>query len=642
MLLLIPLLPLAAAFILCLPFSFIKEKAGLFSAVSVFSSLILILILINTKDKIELTWFTTSSYSLSLSLLIDGLEWYVSLITAVIGLVVIIYSIKSIETRKEYYFRVISFFVGSMFLLVLSDSFILTFISWEFVGLSSFLLIGFHYQETDAKEASRKAFLMTRIGDFGFLLALLLILINYRTTDISSFLGIIKNPSNNTYIDFNLLSILFLAAAIGKSAQLPFSSWLPDAMAGPSPVSALIHSATMVAAGVFLILKLFPLFEASILTLNIILCIGMITALTAALVATAKYNIKRILAWSTISQLGEMYFILGLGRAMAASFHLAAHAVFKAGLFLAAGIISHSSSTKDIRNMGNLKKHQPYTLIIFVLCGLALSGFPPFAGFWSEDEILGATLKYNSLYSAFMILLIFLAGIYISRAGFAIFGDWKGNKNPKVKEGGKVLIYSTGLLAILALVIGVILKLNIEDILHFSSLGETNWGWRAAAIAASGGGLIFGMWRTKNYGPVPALGNIFSYFDKIADVFVIVPVKLIRNLSFLVNKIENLFDEGAKDISLFILSAASIGNKSEVIFDKGAQNIKSVIVKSAYETDYFELKGFSQKLNQFAYSFGIAGSQLRKLETGKIFLYTIFLFSWIIVTALAVGILFMF
>ena len=210
MLLLIPLLPLAAAFILSLPFSFIKEKAGLFSAVSVFCSLILILILINTKDKIELTWFTSSSYSLTLSLIINGLEWYFSLIIAVIGLVVIIYSMKSIETRKEYYFRVISFFTGCMFLLVLSDSFILTFISWEFVGLSSFLLIGFHYKETDAKEASRKAFLMTRIGDFGFLLALLLILINNGTTDISSFLNIVKSPFGNTHIDFkSTLNIVF-------------------------------------------------------------------------------------------------------------------------------------------------------------------------------------------------------------------------------------------------------------------------------------------------------------------------------------------------------------------------------------------------------------------------------------------------
>ena len=642
MLLLIPILPLTAAFILSLPFSFIKEKAGLFSAVSVFCSLILILILINTKDKIELTWFTSSSYSLTLSLIINGLEWYFSLIIAVIGLVVIIYSMKSIETRKEYYFRVISFFTGCMFLLVLSDSFILTFISWEFVGLSSFLLIGFHYKETDAKEASRKAFLMTRIGDFGFLLALLIILINTGTTDISSFLNVVKSPFGNTPFDFKLLSILFLAAALGKSAQLPFSSWLPDAMAGPSPVSALIHSATMVAAGVFLLLKLFPLFEASPLTLSIILWIGMITALTAALAATARYNIKRILAWSTISQLGEMYFILGLGGTLAASFHLAAHAVFKAGLFLAAGIISHSAGTKDIRNMGNLKKYQPYTLIIFILCGLALSGFPPFAGFWSEDEILSAASKYNSLYSVFMILLIFLAGIYISRAGFAIFGNWKGNKNPRVKEGEKILIYSTGLLAILALVCGVILKLNIEDILHFSSLGKINWGWRTAAIAASGGGLLFGMWKTKKYGPVPALGNFFSYFEKIVDVFVIVPVKLIQNLSFVINKIENLFDEGANDISLFILSAAKVGNKSEIILDKAVLYIKSKVVKSAYRTDYLELQGFSQKLNEFAYSFSRAGSQLRKLETGKIFLYTIFLFSWIIVTALAVGIFFMF
>jgi len=398
----------------------------------------------------------------------------------------------------------------------------------------------------------------------------------------------------------------------------------------------------MVAAGVFLILKLFPLFEASPFTLSIILWIGLITSLLAALITTAKYDIKRILAWSTISQLGEMYFVLGLSGALAASFHLAVQAVFKAGLFLAAGVISHTVGTKDIRELGNLKKYLPYTFIVFILCGLALTGFPPFAGFWSEDEILKETMKHSSLYSVFMLLLIFLAGLYISRAGFAAFGNWKGNQKPTAKEKGKIIIYSMGALALMALISGYILKLNIKNILPFNSVGEAGWGWRSGAVAASAAGLFLGIWRTKKSGPVPGLGYNFSYLNYLVESFVLWPVKIVQLSSYLIVKVENLFDAAAKGISTSVLNFASAGNKAELIFDKTAENFKTAVIRFAWQINYSELKGFTRKLDEFAFTFSRAGGQLKKIQTGKIFLYTIFLFSWIAVTALAVGIIFLF
>ncbi len=639
LLLLIPLMPLTAALILSCPVKIIKDKPGLISSFFTSVSLILIIILSNDRVKIDTIWLSSAGFKLTFSLMMRGLEWLSSLIAAAIGLIITIFSIKFIEDRRTFYFRVISFFVGSMLLLVLSDSFILTFISWEFVGLSSFLLIGFWFRESDAKEASRKAFLMTRFGDFGFLLALLLIMIHYGSTDISSFLNNLNADKN---ISLVLLSFLFLTAALGKSAQLPFTSWLPDAMAGPAPVSALIHSATMVAAGVFLLLKLFPLYEASGITLNYITWVGGITALAAALAALTRYDIKRILAWSTISQLGEMYFAIGLGGALAAAFHLTVHAVFKAGLFLTAGVIGHSAGTKDIRKLGSLRKYLPYTAAAFVLCGLALAGFPPFAGFWSEDEIMSHALKHGAIYAVFMLLLIFLAGVYISRAGASIFANWNGEKDLKAEKPGKVIIYSMFVLAGAAVITGYILKLSIESLLDFTSAPSIGWGWRSAAIGASISGLAYGTFRVLKSGPVPSFGNLFSYIVNAINMFVLIPVKITQFASTVVNYLEGALDSSIKGLSGLVLILAGFNDRSETALDKSAQGMSSFILQWADGVERTEVNGFSQKADKLAFSFSNAGKELRKLQSGKIFVYTLFIFLWIIITAAAAGAFFIF
>lgn len=639
LLLLIPLFPLAAALILLLPGNLFRDKAGIISSSFTLISLILIILLYSTSGKIDMIWFSTAGLNLTFSLMIGGLEWLASLITAGIGLAITIFSIKFIDERRQYFFRVFSFFIGSMLTLVLSDSFILTFISWEFVGLSSFLLIGFWFKEQDAKEASRKAFLMTRIGDFGFLLALLLILVSFGSTDISSFLNSLTGQHNLSPV---LLSFLFLMAAIGKSAQLPFTSWLPDAMAGPAPVSALIHSATMAAAGVFLLLRLFPLFQASEITLTWITWIGGITALTAAFTASTRYDIKRILAWSTISQLGEMFFVVGLGGALAAAFHLTVHAVFKAGLFLTAGVIGHSAGTKDIRKLGNLRRYLPYTSAAFILCGLALSGFPPFGGFWSEEEIMSETLKHGAAYSSFMLVLIFLAGVYISRAWSAVFADWKGNSNIQADKPGMMIIYPMLSLGFLAVISGFLLKLNIESLLPFPSFPSIGWGWRSASIAASVSGLTYGTLRVLKSGPVPSFGSVFSYLTNVVDAFVILPVKIVRFASEMVNSFEGILDSAVKTVSATVLVLAKADDGAEMVFDRTAKSLSSFIIKSADSVDSCEVTGISHWTDKFAFSFSAAGKGLSKIQTGKIFVYTLIVFSWIIIIAFIAGSFFVF
>ncbi len=327
-----------------------------------------------------------------MGLRLDGIAYAAALLVAGISLPVLVYSTAYTagEEGVPRFFAGMSFFVGAMLTLVLADSLLLLYAAWEWVGLASWLLIGFRFREEEARRAARKAFLVTRIGDSGFLLAWLLVLTTFGSTD----LGALLTAAGDGMPDGlgTLLPLLFFFAAVGKSAQLPLSAWLPPAMAGPTPVSALIHSATMVAAGVFLVLRLWPLFAASPAALQVILWIGGVTALLAALAATVQYDLKRVLAWSTISQLGEMMLALGLGAPLAAAWHLGTHAAFKSTLFLAAGAVEHGGGGRDLRCMGGLAKRLPWSAVAFAVAAVALAGIPPFSGFWSEDAILAAAV----------------------------------------------------------------------------------------------------------------------------------------------------------------------------------------------------------------------------------------------------------
>ena len=333
------------------------------------------------------------------------------------------------------FFAYMSLFTCSMLGLVMADNLIMLYVFWELVGLSSYLLIGFWHDRPTAAAAAKKAFIVTRFGDLGFLIAILgvYLTLGSKGFDIQYLNEAAGGPIAG--IALTLVALGIFAGAVGKSGQFPLHTWLPDAMEGPTPVSALIHAATMVAAGVFLVARMFPVFEASTAAMNTVAYVGAGTALFAATMGLVMTDIKRVLAYSTVSQLGFMMFALGVGAPAAAMFHLFTHAFFKALLFLGAGSVNHATGTYDIRRMGGLAKSMPWTFATFTIGGLAIAGIPPFSGFWSKDEILAAAWHYEKGVYILGILAAFLTSVYIFRLIFVTFlGSYRGGEEPQHGE----------------------------------------------------------------------------------------------------------------------------------------------------------------------------------------------------------------
>lgn len=348
------------------------------------------------------------------------------------------------------YYAFLSLFSFSMLLLVLSNNFVQMFIGWELVGVCSYLLIGFWYYKPSAADAGKKAFITTRIGDVGFLIGILLIFSLTATFDFGELASIIGKGIIKPEI-LTLICILVFCGAIGKSAQFPLHVWLPDAMEGPTPVSALIHAATMVAAGVYLVARLFGIFSLSPCSMNVIAIIGGWTAIFSATIAIAQNDIKRIIAYSTLSQLGFMMLALGCTGYTAGSFHLVTHAFFKALLFLCAGSVIHSIHSNNIWDSGGLFKKMPITALTFLCGGLALSGIWPFSGFFSKEMILSVVYEKNALLFIFAILTVFLTSLYTFRLFFVVFcGSEKGHPH----ESPLTMTIPMLILAILSAVFG--------------------------------------------------------------------------------------------------------------------------------------------------------------------------------------------
>jgi NADH-quinone oxidoreductase subunit L len=368
-----------------------------------------------------------------LALRIDGLSAIMLVIVTSVSLVVQVYSQGYMHGDSGYsrYFMWMSLFTAAMLGLVMMQSIIFVYVFWELVGLGSYLLIGFWFQKPSAAAAAKKAFLTTRLGDIGFLIGILLIWSKTNTFDIP----LLQEMAHNGQISDAVITIFALcifAGAVGKSAQFPLHVWLPDAMEGPTPVSALIHAATMVAAGVYLVARMYPVFQASDTALMTVAYVGGFTAIFAASMGIVMTDIKRMLAYSTISQLGYMMLALGTGGYIAAIFHLFTHAFFKALLFLGSGSVNHASGTFDMRKMGGLRKWMPVTYVTFIIGSLSLSGVFPFAGFWSKDEILGAAWADNKLLFAVAMAVVFMTAFYTFRAVILTFhGEYKGGEPPE-------------------------------------------------------------------------------------------------------------------------------------------------------------------------------------------------------------------
>jgi NADH-quinone oxidoreductase subunit L len=411
------------------------------------------------------SWILTGKFAVDFSFLYDPLSAVMTLVVTGVGFLIYIYSIGYMHKDPTYhrYFAFLNLFSFSMLILVLSDNFLLLYVGWELVGLCSYFLIGYWYHKESAAQAGKKAFITNRFGDFGFALGIAFILINFGTL---KYLEVFSKAPEITPLGSSAIiwiTLLLFVGATGKSAQLPLHVWLPDAMEGPTPVSALIHAATMVTAGVYMVARCSHLFILAPQTMLVVAGIGVTTAIFAASIGLVQNDIKRVLAYSTVSQLGYMFLGVGVGAFAAGIFHLVTHAFFKALLFLCAGSVMHALHDElDMRKMGGLRKKLPATFLTFMIGGLALAGLPLFSGFFSKDEILWKA--YSSPYGniwlwAIGVLAAGFTAFYTARLIFNIFFG-KSRVDPKIEnkihESPKVMTIPLMILAVLAFIGGYI------------------------------------------------------------------------------------------------------------------------------------------------------------------------------------------
>ncbi len=399
------------------------------------------------------SWFHAGELELFWGIVVDPLAVVMLGLVTFVALLVQVYSLGYMrgDPRFGWYFAVHSLFAASMLTLVLADNFLLLYVAWELVGICSYLLIGFWHERPAAKEAAKKAFIVTRIGDVGLLVGILLLWREVGSFSMSAAFDAARSGTMSEGVTTAAALLLFLGA-MGKSAQVPFHVWLPDAMEGPTPVSALIHAATMVVAGVYLVARAFPIFQAyDADPLLVVAIIGLVTALMAATIALVATDLKRVLAYSTISHLGLMMLSLGAFGYTAAVFHLLAHGFAKALLFLGAGSVLHSTEEQDIRRMGGLRKVMPLTALVFLVAALSLGGIPILAGFWSKDEILAAVNhNRNAVFIAFALITALLSALYLARAMFAAFFGRLRPELEQVHDAPWQMAWPMVLLAVLA------------------------------------------------------------------------------------------------------------------------------------------------------------------------------------------------
>jgi len=403
-------------------------------------------------------WFSVGDWKIDFAFRLDQLSLTMLLIVTGIGTLIHVYSISYMHHDPYFskYFSYLNLFVFFMLMLVMGNSLLLMFIGWEGVGLASYLLIGFWVKNADYNEAAKKAFVMNRVGDVGFVLAMFFILQYFGTLE---FQAILAHGMPSEHI-LTVITLLLFFAATGKSAQIPLYTWLPDAMAGPTPVSALIHAATMVTAGIYMVLRLSPLFAGAPFTMDVILYIGTATCLLGAIIGLRQNDIKKVLAYSTVSQLGLMFAALGAGAFTGAFFHLTTHAFFKALLFLGAGSVIHAlGGEQDMRRMGGLKKKIPVTFITFLLGSLAISGIPPFSGFFSKDEILAHVFQANPVMWFLLQAGALLTAFYMFRMVYLVFyRQFRGTEHVEshIHEAPFMMTFALGTLAVLSVIGGVL------------------------------------------------------------------------------------------------------------------------------------------------------------------------------------------
>lgn len=458
---LVPFLPLLGFLLIHLAKNVItRQMAGIIASAMVGGSFLISVLLFLQLPEAPVTvtlfrWFSAGALSIDFSFLIDPVSSLMLLIVTGVGFLIHVYSIGYMHDDPAIarFFSYLNLFVFFMLLLVLGSNYIVLFTGWEGVGLCSYLLIGFWFKNPEYNKAANKAFIMNRIGDLAFLLGIILMFTQFGSVAFADVFPAAQNMPDNQPVIIAITLLLFFGAA-GKSAQIPLYTWLPDAMAGPTPVSALIHAATMVTAGIYMVVRSNILYSIAPLTLDVIAITGTATALFAATIALAQTDIKKVLAYSTVSQLGFMFAALGVGAYSTSLFHVATHAFFKALLFLAAGSVIHAmSGEQDVRRMGGLRKKLPVTYAVFLIGTLAISGIPPFAGFFSKDEILAHVWVQNKVLFVLLAVASALTAIYMFRLFFlTFFGKFRGTHEQEhhLHESPKVMTVPLMVLALLS------------------------------------------------------------------------------------------------------------------------------------------------------------------------------------------------
>ncbi len=574
-----------------------KGLSGTIACASVLASFIvsvLIFMEVNASQQkstvIEIfSWINSDTLKIPFSFLVDPLSCLFLMNITGIGFLIHVYSTSYMKDDEGFsrFFTYLNLFVFFMLLLVLGSNYLIMFVGWEGVGLCSYLLIGFWFKNDAYNRAANKAFIMNRIGDLGFLLGIIMIFINFGSI---SFGEVFNKASSVPTSTITTIALLLLVGAMGKSAQLPLYTWLPDAMAGPTPVSALIHAATMVTAGIYMIVRSNIFYSISDAASECVAVVGAVTALFAALIGLLQTDIKKILAYSTVSQLGLMFLALGVGAYSSAVFHVTTHAFFKALLFLGAGSVIHAmGGEQDIRKMGGLKKALPITFITMLLGTLAISGVPPFAGFFSKDEILAHTYEHSQLLWVVGSIASLCTAFYMFRLMFLTFwGSFRGTHEQQhhLHESPKAMTIPLIVLAALSVFGGLLglpefwgaknwMSENLDSVIIRKNptilSHETEWTLMAIAVLVALSTIYFAYQMFIKYKVLPAdkvadmkpfqrvIYNKF-YVDEIYDAIIRKPLDAVSEvLSKLVDK--QMIDAAVNGVGDLTLWKASIFRK---------------------------------------------------------------------------------
>ena len=630
----IPCLPLLASFLILFLGKRLPGRGAevgiLAVAAGVVLSLLVLTHFVGGGEPVEssIPWFRIGGFEVELGQYVDGLTAVMLVVVTVVSLCVQVYSVGYMrgDVRYTWFYVVLSIFTAAMLDVVVANNLFQLLLGWEVMGVCSYLLIGHWWEKKENSDAAIKAFITTRVGDVAFVFGIFTMVFATGTSNI----GRISEAAEAGHISTGLLlvgALLLFGGAIGKSAQFPLHVWLPDAMAGPTPVSALIHAATMVAAGVYLVGRMYSVFVSAGEALTVVAVIGSITMLIAALLAMIQDDIKRVLAYSTVSQLAYMVASLSLGEEgyTPGLFHLFTHAFFKALLFLGAGSVIHAVHSNNMSEMGGLRRFMPVTFWTFLIGSAALSGIPPLAGFWSKDEIISTAFRTEHYFVwAVALITAVLTAFYMTRAVLlTFFGQYRGHGHPH--ESPWVMTAPLVLLAALSAVVGFLgapqLQAVFADWVHFGEAHHEpfEYGFAAVSILGALAGLavgyrLYARWRERD--PLRRLGPAYTLLDRgyfLDDVY-------LRGI--------------VRPIQYALSSAVNWTNQN--ILD-GAVNAAGWLTrKLSGVVNTVDRKGVDRAVNGVAFGAGASGGLLKYIQSGNVQRYAVFLFAGVAILAIAI------